>query len=115
MEDMREPRPPATPRLSICPLPGPGPREIAAIAGTLVSYVLDLYEQALPGHSVVMLLRDAVCVLGDEDENEQAYRVASSPRDADRSEGGLTPSPGASRSRPPAPRSSTPPPNDEAP
>ncbi len=61
--------------LHLVPPPSPGPREVAALAGRLAAYARDLCEDALPGHTAVMLLRDAVVVLDDEDEDEIAHAV----------------------------------------
>lgn len=70
--------------LVVCRQPAP------ALAAKLVSYALDLCEQVRLG-TAVMLLRDAMDVLEDEDEIAYAYQLASSPHDGDRPEGGEEP------------------------
>ncbi len=59
------------------------------LAAKLGAYALDLCELVIPGHSAVMLFRDAVDVLTDGEEDLHACRNApSSPQGGDRPEGG---------------------------
>jgi len=66
--------------LSAVPPPGPTPAEAAALAAKLGTYALDVCVMVIPGHSAVMLFRDAVAILTDGEEDLHACRPpASSP------------------------------------
>ncbi|MGH8931011.1 MAG: hypothetical protein ACRDZO_10410 [Egibacteraceae bacterium] len=74
--------------ISVVPPPEPTPAEAAALATKLAAYALDLCEQAIPGHSAVMLFRDVVHVFTDGEEDLHACRDAPpSLQGGDRPEG----------------------------